>query len=82
MILLVLFSALLAVADFILDLLPKIEIPVFEVPTNLVQIINLLNYILPMDTLNFLFGLTITITGFRIILAIINKLLGLIEVIK
>lgn len=82
MILLVLFSALLAVADFILNLLPGISIPVFEVPANMVEIINLLNYILPMDTLSFLFGLTISITGFRIVLAIINKLLGLIEVVK
>ncbi len=82
MILLVLFSALLSVADFILDLLPGVDIPVYEVPKSVVEIANLLYYILPMDTLNFLFGLTISITGFRIVLAIINKFLNLIEVIK
>ncbi|MGN0551575.1 MAG: hypothetical protein ACI4I4_07015 [Acutalibacteraceae bacterium] len=82
MVLLLLSALVIKVVGFILSLLPDISIPVFEVPNLFIQIINLLNYILPMDTLGTLFGLTIAITSFRITLAIINKILSLIEVIS
>lgn len=82
MILLFLSAIVLKVVDLVISLLPTLNIPVFEVPSLIVQIINLLNYILPMDTLGTLFVLTISITGFRIILAIVNKVISLIEVIK
>lgn len=81
MVLLLLSALVIKVVGFILSLLPDISIPVFEVPNLFIQIINLLNYILPMDTLGTLFGLTLAITSFRITLAIINKILSLIEVV-
>lgn len=82
MIILNLISSLIfKVVDLVIGLLPDFVVPAFEVPTLLVQIINLLYYILPMDTLSYIFGLTVGITGFRIVLAIINKILNLLEVI-
>lgn len=81
MLLFLLSEAFIKIFEFIIDLLPDVSIPVLEVPALLVQIINLLNYILPMDTLGTLFGLTIMITSFRIVLAIINKILSLLEVL-
>lgn len=82
MIILNLISSLIfKVVDLLIGLLPDFIVPVFEVPTLLVQILNLLYYILPMDTLSTLFALTIAITAFRIVLAIINKVLNLLEVL-
>ena len=81
MLLFLLSEVFIKIFEFIIDLLPDVSIPVLEVPALLVQIINLLNYILPMDTLGTLFGLTIMITSFRIVLAIINKILSLLEVL-
>lgn len=82
MVLLFLSTLVIKVVGVILDLLPNVSIPIFEVPNLIVQIINLLNYILPMDTLATLFGFTIAITSFRVTLAIVNKILHLIEVIS
>lgn len=79
MILLFITSIAIKVIGFILDLLPGMDIPVYEVPVLLTEIMNLLKYILPMNTLNTIFGLTMVITGFRLILAIINKVLNLLE---
>lgn len=81
MLLFLLSEVFIKIFDFFIGLLPDVSIPVLEVPALLVQIVNLLNYILPMDTLGTLFGLTIMITSFRIVLAIINKILSLLEVL-
>lgn len=81
MVLLFLSNAVLDVVRLILDLLPDWDIDIFQVPTLFTEIINLLYYILPMDTLKTLFGLTIMITSFRIILAIVNKVFSVLEVL-
>lgn len=81
MVLLFLSTVLLKVAKLVLGLLPDVYIPEFEVHYSFLEIINLLYYILPMDDIAKIFGLTVLITGFRIILAIINKVLNLLEVI-
>lgn len=81
MVLLFISALVVKVVGFIISLLPDISIPVFEVPNLIIQIINLLNYILPMDTLATLFGFTVVITSFRVTLAIVNKILSLIEVV-
>lgn len=82
MILLLLTALAIKVISTIVGFLPNISIPVYDVPNSIVQIINFLNYILPMDTLGTLFGFTIAITSFRIVLSIINKILNLLEVIS
>lgn len=81
MILLLLSSIIIKAVRFIVGLLPGISIEEYVVPDLITEIINLLNYILPMGTLNTLFGLTLVITGFRVVLAIINKILNIIEVL-
>lgn len=81
MILLLLSSIIIKAVRLIIGLLPGISIEEYVVPDLITEIINLLNYILPMDTLNTLFGLTLVITGFRVVLAIINKILDIIEVL-
>ena len=81
MLILFLSQLLLKAAKLILDLLPNVHIPEFEVQYSFTEIINLLYYILPMGDIATIFGLTVLITGFRIILAIINKVLNLMEVL-
>ena len=81
MILLLLSSIVIKAVRLVIGLLPGISIDEYVVPDLITEIINLLDYILPMDTLNTLFGLTLVITGFRVVLAIINKILDIIEVI-
>ncbi len=81
MILLFLSSIIIKAVRFVVGLLPGISIEEYVVPDILTEIVNLLNYILPMDTLNTIFGITIVITGFRIVLAIINKILNILEVV-
>lgn len=81
MLILFLSDLLLKVAKVILDLLPDVYIPEFEVNYSFMEIINLCYYILPMGDIATIFGLTVLITGFRLILAIINKVLNLMEVI-
>lgn len=81
MILLLLSSIVIKAVRLIIGLLPGISIEEYVVPDLITEIINLLDYILPMDTLNTLFGLTLVITGFRVVLAIINKILDIIEVL-
>lgn len=81
MILLLLSSIIIKAVRLIIGLLPGISIEEYVVPDLITEIINLLDYILPMDTLNTLFGLTLVITGFRVVLAIINKILDIIEVL-
>lgn len=81
MILLLLSSIIIKAVRFVVGLLPGISIEEYVVPDLIVEIINLLEYILPMNTLNTIFGLTIVITGFRVVLAIINKILDIIDVL-
>lgn len=81
MILLLLSSIVIKAVRLVIGLLPGISIEEYVVPDLITEIINLLDYILPMDTLNTLFGLTLVITGFRVVLAIINKILDIIEVL-
>ena len=81
MILLLLSSIVIKAVRLVIGLLPGISIEEYVVPDIITEIINLLDYILPMDTLNTLFGLTLVITGFRVVLAIINKILDIIEVL-
>lgn len=81
MILLLLSSIVIKAVRLVIGLLPGISIEEYVVPDLITKIINLLDYILPMDTLNTLFGLTLVITGFRVVLAIINKILDIIEVL-
>ncbi len=72
--------AVISVITLIIGLLPTLDIPIFVVPDLFVEILNLLYYILPMDTLSTIFSLTILITGFRIVLAIIHNILSILEV--
>ena len=81
MILLLLSSIVIKAVRLVIGLLPGISIEEYVVPDLITEIINLLDYILPMDSLNTLFGLTLVITGFRVVLAIINKILDIIEVL-
>lgn len=81
MLILFISELLLKVVKVILDLLPDVHIPVFEVHYSFMEIVNLCYYILPMGDIATIFGLTVLITGFRIILAIINKVLNLMEVL-
>lgn len=75
-------KAIVDIIRFILGLLPDWDIPVVEVPRSVVEIVNFLYYILPMDTISVLFGISVMITSFRIVLAIIYRVSQFIEVIK
>lgn len=75
-------KAIVDIIRFILGLLPDWDIPVVEVPRSVVEIVNFLYYILPMDTISILFGISVLITSFRVVLAIIYRVSQFIEVIK
>lgn len=75
-------KAVIDIIRFILGLLPDWDIPAVEVPRSIVEIVNLLYYFLPMNTLSILFSITILITGFRLVLAIITRVLDFLQVIK
>jgi hypothetical protein len=75
-------KAIVDIIRFILGLLPDWDIPVVEVPRSVVEIVNFLYYILPMDTISVLFGISVLITSFRVVLAIIYRVSQFIEVIK
>lgn len=75
-------KAVIDIIRFILGLLPDWDIPAVEVPRNIVEIVNLLYYFLPMNTLSILFSITILITGFRLVLAIITRVLDFLQIIK
>ena len=75
-------KAIVDIIRFILGLLPDGDIPVVEVPRSVVEIVNFLYYILPMDTISVLFGISVLITSFRIVLSIIYRVSQFIEVIK
>ncbi len=75
-------KAIVDIIRFILGLLPDWDIPVVEVPRSVVEIVNFLYYILPMDTISVLFGISVLITSFRIVLSIIYRVSQFIEVIK
>lgn len=75
-------KAIIDIIRFILGLLPDWNIPVVEVPRSVVEIVNFLYYILPMDTISILFGISVLITSFRVVLAIIYRVSQFIEVIK
>ncbi len=75
-------KAVIDIIRFILGLLPDWDIPTVEVPRNIVEIVNLLYYFLPMNTLSILFSITILITGFRLVLAIITRVLDFLQIIK
>lgn len=75
-------KAIVDIIRFILGLLPDWDIPVVEVPRFVVEIVNFLYYILPMNTISALFAISVFITSFRIVLAIIYRVSQFIEVIK
>lgn len=75
-------KAVIDIIRFILGLLPDWDIPTVEVPRNIVEIVNLLYYFLPMNTLSILFSITILITGFRLVLAIITRVLDFLQILK
>ena len=75
-------KAVIDIIRFSLGLLPDWDIPTVEVPRNIVEIVNLLYYFLPMNTLSILFSITILITGFRLVLAIITRVLDFLQIIK
>lgn len=75
-------KAIVDIIRFILGLLPDWDIPVVEVPRSVVEIVNFLYYILPMDTISVLFGISVLITSFRVVLSIIYRVSQFIEVIK
>lgn len=75
-------KAVIDIIRFILGLLPDWDIPAVEVPRSIVEIVNLLYYFLPMNTLSILFSITILITGFRLVLAIITRVLDFLQIIK
>lgn len=75
-------KSVIDIIRFILGLLPDWDIPTVEVPRNIVEIVNLLYYFLPMNTLSILFSITILITGFRLVLAIITRVLDFLQIIK
>ncbi|WP_440300702.1 hypothetical protein [Huintestinicola butyrica] len=75
-------KAIIDIIRFILGLLPDWDIPAVEVPRSVVEIVNFLYYILPMDTISVLFGISVLITSFRVVLAIIYRVSQFIEVIK
>ena len=75
-------KAVIDIIRFILGLLPDWDIPTVEVPRNIVEIVTLLYYFLPMNTLSILFSITILITGFRLVLAIITRVLDFLQIIK
>lgn len=75
-------KAIVDIIRFILGLLPDWDIPAVEVPRSVVEIVNFLYYILPMDTISVLFGISVLITSFRVVLAIIYRVSQFIEVIK
>lgn len=75
-------KAIVDIIRFILGLIPDWDIPVVEVPRFVVEIVNFLYFILPMDTISVLFGISVLITSFRVVLAIIYRVSQFIEVIK
>lgn len=75
-------KAIVDIIRFILGLIPDWDIPVVEVPRLVVEIVNFLYFILPMDTISVLFGISVLITSFRVVLAIIYRVSQFIEVIK
>ena len=75
-------KAIVDIIRFILGLIPDWDIPVVEVPRFVVEIVNFLYFILPMDTISVLFGISVLITSFRVDLAIIYRVSQFIEVIK
>lgn len=82
--LLLLFTLVKAVIDgvkLVVDLLPDWDFPIIEVAKSIEEIVNFCGYILPMDTLADIFALTVAITGFRLILAIVNKVMDILEVL-
>ena len=78
---LLLISGVIKVIKFFVGLLPGISFDEYNVPDTITEIVNLLDYILPMDTLDAIFSATLVITGFRLILSIVNKILDILDVI-
>lgn len=66
-------SAVIQFINILIDLIPQIDIPIFELPKTLLEVQAALYYFLPMDTIQSLFGLTILITTVRITLAVIVR---------
>lgn len=69
-----LLSGLYDVIKFLFDLNPlNIELPTLSNVGAIAQIINLMNFILPMDTIGMLFILTFALTGVRLFIAIVKS---------
>lgn len=66
-------DAVIQFINILIDLIPEIDIPVFELPKTLLEVHSALYYFLPMDTIQSLFGLTVLITTVRITLAVIVR---------
>lgn len=71
----VLFSeALIKLVEIILSLLPDIVMPVIEVSAVVIDIISIAHFILPVNVVTQLFTMSIGITCFRFILAMILRI--------
>ena len=57
-----------------LGLLPSINIPVWSVPSAMTDIVNALNYFLPMNTVWLCFTVMVSITAVRISVAVLLRI--------
>lgn len=58
----------------ILDLLPSVDIPVFTVGDVINDLVSVLQFLLPMDTIGNIFAISITITLLRFTFALILRI--------
>lgn len=58
-------QGIISFIEFIIDLLPDVDIPIFEFSELVLQIISYAFYFLPMATIIIIFKLSLFITGIR-----------------
>lgn len=82
MILEAIFDLLFMVLDFVMGLLPFFDIPVdYTALTDFIGIVKSVSYFLPMDTIGTLFGITIAVMSFRIIVSVVKTIWELIPLL-
>ena len=64
-----------------LGLVPVLNIPVWSVPSSMTDIVNALNYFLPMDTVWLCFSIMMALTATRITIAVLLRIKSFIPTI-
>lgn len=67
-------NGVIYIITLLLDLIPDFDLPIFEVPRDLLQILSYAWYFLPMGTISTLFMLSIFITGIRYTWSIVLRI--------